>query len=225
MKKVKLSNKNTFGRPPALYSQKIVIGSEELVGKNIDKVVRQKINSFEKSPKIIRSTALIIKTSRTPIKTSSSLSALSKINPRANNTNPTIKNSNTYSIIDTTSERLNGFNSSESRESLKNFIPVESQVSPSLSVVKITNATLSNDSLETTNTTTTSNTTSTTQKTTVNGSIISTRTRNGPMALAMAIAAAAVAATTSNTSTCGGGNTCKDFPSSVKNGHEPGELQ
>ncbi|XP_053593704.1 FERM domain-containing protein 5 isoform X2 [Microplitis demolitor] len=222
VKKVKLSNKNTFGRPPALYSQKIVIGSEELVGKNIDKVVRQKINSFEKSPKIIRSTALIIKTSRTPIKTSSSLSALSKINPRANNTNPTIKNSNTYSIIDTTSERLNGFNSSESRESLKNFIPVESQVSPSLSVVKITNATLSNDSLETTNTTTTSNTTSTTQKTTVNGSIISTRTRNGPMALAMAIAAAAVAATTSNTSTCGGGNTCKDFPSSVKNGHEPG---
>lgn len=220
VKKVKFPNKNTFGRPPALYSQKIVIGSEELVGKNIDNVVRQKINSLEKSPKIIRSTALIIKTSRTPIKASSSLSTLSfKINPGINNTG--IKN--TYSrLIGTTPKHMNGFNSSESRNSLQDIRTIESQVSPSSSIIKTTPK---NDNLETTNTVVTTNTSSATQKSTVNGSIISARSRNGPMALAMAIAAAAVAATTSNTSTCGGGNTSKDLPLDVKSRHEPGELE
>ncbi|XP_044576887.1 FERM domain-containing protein 5 isoform X2 [Cotesia glomerata] len=219
VKKMKFSNKNTFGRPPALYSQKIVIGSEELVGKNIDNVVRQKINSLEKSPKIIRSTALIIKTSRTPIKASSSLSTLSfKINPGINNTG--IKTSNTYSrLIGTTPKHMNGFNSSESRNSLEDIRTIERQVSPSSSVTKTTPK---NDNLETTNTVVTANTSSATQKSTVNGSIISARSRNGPMALAMAIAAAAVAATTSNTSTCGGGNTSKDLPLDVKSRHEPG---
>ncbi|CAG5101041.1 Similar to Frmd5: FERM domain-containing protein 5 (Mus musculus) [Cotesia congregata] len=219
VKKMKFSNKNTFGRPPALYSQKIVIGSEELVGKNIDNVVRQKINSLEKSPKIIRSTALIIKTSRTPIKASSSLSTLSfKINPGINNTG--IKTSNTYSrLIGTTPKHMNGFNSSESRNSLEDIRTIESQVSSSSSVTKTTPK---NDNLETTNTVVTANTSSATQKNTVvNGSIISARSRNGPMALAMAIAAAAVAATTSNTSTCGGGNTSKDLPLDVKSRHEP----
>ncbi|XP_074095410.1 FERM domain containing isoform X2 [Cotesia typhae] len=217
VKKVKFPNKNTFGRPPAFYSQKIVIGSEELVGKNIDNVVRQKINSLEKSPKIIRSTALIIKTSRTPIKASSSLSTLSfKINPGINNTG--IKN--TYSrLIGTTPKHINGFNSSESRNSLQDIRTIESQVSSSSSITK---STPKNNNLETTNTVVTANTSSATQKSTVNGSIISARSRNGPMALAMAIAAAAVAATTSNTSTCGGGNTSKDLPLDVKSRHEPG---
>lgn len=57
--------KSTFNRPQPLYSQKIVIGSEELTG-NIENIVKQKINSLEKSPKVVRSTALIIKTSKTP---------------------------------------------------------------------------------------------------------------------------------------------------------------
>lgn len=56
--------KNTLNRPQPLYSQKIVIGSEELVGRDIDNVVRQRINTFEKSPKVVRSTALIIKSSK-----------------------------------------------------------------------------------------------------------------------------------------------------------------
>ena len=58
--------KSTQNRPQPLYSQKIVIGSEELVGRNIDNVVRQRINALEKSPKVIRSTALIIKSSKIP---------------------------------------------------------------------------------------------------------------------------------------------------------------
>ncbi|XP_033212753.1 FERM domain-containing protein 5 isoform X2 [Belonocnema kinseyi] len=57
--------KSTFNRPQPLYSQKIVIGSDELTG-NIENIVKQKINSLEKSPKVVRSTALIIKTSKTP---------------------------------------------------------------------------------------------------------------------------------------------------------------
>lgn len=47
-----------------MYSQKIVIGSEELVGRDIDYVVRERINALEKSPKVVRSTALIIKSSK-----------------------------------------------------------------------------------------------------------------------------------------------------------------
>ena len=57
--------KSTLNRPQPLYSQKIVIGSEELTG-NIENIVKQKINSLEKSPKVVRSTALIIKTSKAP---------------------------------------------------------------------------------------------------------------------------------------------------------------
>ncbi|XP_012277275.1 FERM domain-containing protein 5 [Orussus abietinus] len=63
--------KSTLNRPQPLYSQKIVIGSEELAGRNIDNVVRQKLNSLEKSPKVVRSTALIIKTSTAPAKSRS----------------------------------------------------------------------------------------------------------------------------------------------------------
>ncbi|XP_017753378.1 PREDICTED: uncharacterized protein LOC108545990, partial [Eufriesea mexicana] len=58
--------KSTLNRPQPLYSQKIVIGSEELVGRDIDNVVRQRINALEKSPKVVRSTALIIKSSKVP---------------------------------------------------------------------------------------------------------------------------------------------------------------
>ncbi|XP_046434454.1 FERM domain-containing protein 5 isoform X1 [Neodiprion pinetum] len=64
VKKLKFA-KTTFSKAPPLYSQRIVIGTEELSGKNIDKLVRQKIDSFEKSPKVVRSTALIVKTSKT----------------------------------------------------------------------------------------------------------------------------------------------------------------
>nr|XP_031834840.1 band 4.1-like protein 4 isoform X1 [Nomia melanderi] len=56
--------KSTLNRPQPLYSQKIVIGSEELVGRDIDYVVRERINALEKSPKVVRSTALIIKSSK-----------------------------------------------------------------------------------------------------------------------------------------------------------------
>ncbi|XP_076388801.1 FERM domain containing isoform X3 [Megachile rotundata] len=56
--------KSTLNRPQPLYSQKIVISSEELVGRNIDNIVRQRINALEKSPKVVRSTALIIKSSK-----------------------------------------------------------------------------------------------------------------------------------------------------------------
>lgn len=56
--------KSTLNRPQLLYSQKIVIGSEELAGRDIDYVVRQCINALEKSPKVVRSTALIIKSSK-----------------------------------------------------------------------------------------------------------------------------------------------------------------
>jgi len=45
-----------------------VIGSEELAGRDIKHVVRQRINALtdERSPKVVRSTALIIKSSKTP---------------------------------------------------------------------------------------------------------------------------------------------------------------
>ncbi|XP_033342122.1 FERM domain containing isoform X1 [Megalopta genalis] len=58
--------KSTLNRPQPLYSQKIVIGSEELVGRDIDNVVRERMNALEKSPKVVRSTALIIKSSKVP---------------------------------------------------------------------------------------------------------------------------------------------------------------
>ena len=55
-------------RRGALFSQTIVIGSDELHGRNIDNVVRQKIDAFKKSPKVVRSTALIVKRSFAPAK-------------------------------------------------------------------------------------------------------------------------------------------------------------
>ncbi|EZA57695.1 hypothetical protein X777_00795 [Ooceraea biroi] len=60
--------KSTLNRPQPLYSQKIVIGSEELAGRDIKHVVRQRINALtdERSPKVVRSTALIIKSSKAP---------------------------------------------------------------------------------------------------------------------------------------------------------------
>ncbi|GAB1861962.1 FRMD5 protein [Camponotus japonicus] len=61
--------KSTLNRPQPLYSQKIVIGSEELAGRDIEHVVRQRINALinERSPKVVRSTALIIKSSKAPV--------------------------------------------------------------------------------------------------------------------------------------------------------------
>ncbi|XP_015431830.1 PREDICTED: FERM domain-containing protein 5 [Dufourea novaeangliae] len=53
--------KSTPSRPQPLYSRKIVISTEDLVGRDIDYVVRERINALEKSPRVVRSTALIIK--------------------------------------------------------------------------------------------------------------------------------------------------------------------
>lgn len=65
VKKLKFA-KTTFNKAPPLYSQRIVIGTEELSGgKSIEKLVRQKIDLLEKSPKVVRSTALIVKTLKT----------------------------------------------------------------------------------------------------------------------------------------------------------------
>ncbi|XP_015594363.1 FERM domain-containing protein 5 isoform X2 [Cephus cinctus] len=75
--------KSTLIRPQALYSQRIVIGSEELTGQNVSNVVRQKIDSFEKSPKVVRSTALIIKTSKAPAKRALLTAANGSLLPRA----------------------------------------------------------------------------------------------------------------------------------------------
>ncbi|OAD59541.1 FERM domain-containing protein 5 [Eufriesea mexicana] len=70
--------KSTLNRPQPLYSQKIVIGSEELVGRDIDNVVRQRINALEKSPKVVRSTALIIKSSKVPAESNEQVSMLAR---------------------------------------------------------------------------------------------------------------------------------------------------
>ncbi|CAK9797725.1 FERM domain-containing protein 5 [Anthophora plagiata] len=56
--------KSTLNRPQPLYNQRIVIGSEELVDGDIDNVVRRRINGLKKSPQVVRSTALIIKSSK-----------------------------------------------------------------------------------------------------------------------------------------------------------------
>lgn len=77
--------KSTLNRLQPLYSQRIVIGWEELAGRNIEHVVRQRINALinKRSPKVIRSTALIIKSSKTsaningcPMKNSTNLLTL-----------------------------------------------------------------------------------------------------------------------------------------------------
>lgn len=97
VKKLKFA-KTTFSKAPPLYSQRIVIGTEELSGKNIDKLVRQKIDSFEKSPKVVRSTALIIKTSKTP-----SNGCLTRERTKNNSTNDLKSNGNVnYAPMDFT---------------------------------------------------------------------------------------------------------------------------
>ncbi|XP_011707666.1 PREDICTED: FERM domain-containing protein 5 isoform X2 [Wasmannia auropunctata] len=61
--------KSTLNRPQPLYSQKIVIGSEELAGHDVEHVVRQRINALINErcdPTVVRSTALIIKSSKAP---------------------------------------------------------------------------------------------------------------------------------------------------------------
>ncbi|XP_043477731.1 FERM domain-containing protein 5 isoform X5 [Leptopilina heterotoma] len=85
--------KSTLNRPQPLYSQKIIIGSDELTG-NIESIVKQKIDSLDKSPKVVRSTALIIKTSKTPskCKTNGNL-----INNNNNNGNAITCRDNNYS--------------------------------------------------------------------------------------------------------------------------------
>ncbi|KAL0134325.1 hypothetical protein PUN28_001254 [Cardiocondyla obscurior] len=62
--------KSTLNRPQPLYSQKIVIDSEELAGHDVRHVVRQRINALinERCPTVVRSTALIIKSSKEPTK-------------------------------------------------------------------------------------------------------------------------------------------------------------
>ena len=72
VKKLKFPKSTQQTRPQALYSQRIVIGSEELDGRDIDNVVRQKIDALEKSPKVVRSTALIVKRSFAPAKSRAS---------------------------------------------------------------------------------------------------------------------------------------------------------
>ncbi|XP_043477729.1 FERM domain-containing protein 5 isoform X3 [Leptopilina heterotoma] len=101
--------KSTLNRPQPLYSQKIIIGSDELTG-NIESIVKQKIDSLDKSPKVVRSTALIIKTSKTPskCKTNGNL-----INNNNNNGNAITCRDNNYSQekIAINQVRLNGSNS------------------------------------------------------------------------------------------------------------------
>ncbi|XP_034936689.1 FERM domain-containing protein 5 isoform X2 [Chelonus insularis] len=174
------------GRPQK-YSQKIIIGSEELVGKNIDMVVREKINSLEKSPKIIKSTAIIIKSSRTPVK------SLQKL------TQPFNELHKSPQVI--VKSRCNDLKSFEDKKQLQittkscENLQEKKENSPIL-LMKRSSSSIENESMEI-------------NSKLANGSVISSRTRNGPMAFAMAIAAAAVAAT--NSSACA--NTCKDLPS------------
>lgn len=53
------------GRGQPLQSQRIVIGTEDLEGRDVARVVRQKMNALEKSPgHVVRSTALIVKCSK-----------------------------------------------------------------------------------------------------------------------------------------------------------------
>ncbi|XP_046752103.1 FERM domain-containing protein 5 isoform X2 [Diprion similis] len=113
VKKLKFA-KTTFSKAPPLYSQRIVIGTEELSGKNIDKLVRQKIDSFEKSPKVVRSTALIVKTSKTLANGISSCPNSSTINSTSN-----IKlNGNVYLSKDSAPTDLSRGLSSSSRHLL-----------------------------------------------------------------------------------------------------------
>ncbi|XP_044008490.1 protein 4.1-like [Aphidius gifuensis] len=92
--------KSTFR---TLYSQKIIINSDEIKNyKNIDELIKMKINKFDKNSNIIRSTALIIKTSRTPIKKTTKIIQNKKNNIINNNNNSMINNNfNINKNIDT----------------------------------------------------------------------------------------------------------------------------
>lgn len=190
--------KSTYGRP-TLYSQKIVIGSDELIGKNINNVVREKIDSLEKSPKVVRSTALIIKTSKTPVKPS-------------NATN----NAKTGNIteIKTYTTTIGGTESISSIEPLKvetqstnaNQVDLQQQVSSIVSGPDVSKSSskLKDDIQDLT-------------KPSINGNPASARSITRPVAFALAIASAAAAAVSSNVR--GNGITIDD----TKNGHDTGE--
>lgn len=104
--------KSTLNRPQPLYSQKIIIGSDELTG-NIESIVKQKIDSLDKSPKVVRSTALIIKTSKTPSKCKTNGNLINNNNNNNNNNGNAITcRDNIYSQekIAINQVRLNGCN-------------------------------------------------------------------------------------------------------------------
>lgn len=75
-----LMGKSNAVRPQTLSSRKVVIGSDELCGQSIDKVVRQKIETLEKSPTVVKSTAIIIKTSISPARPKSNGDLTSLVN-------------------------------------------------------------------------------------------------------------------------------------------------
>ncbi|XP_011302670.1 protein 4.1 isoform X2 [Fopius arisanus] len=180
MKKVKFP-KSTYDRPQTLYSQKIVIGSDELIGRNIDKVVRQKIDSLEKSPKVVRSTALIIKTSRTPVKP----------------TNSIIKPGNITSEIKTYTTTIHNKPCETGVKSVS-LAPLPPTIPPRVKVQAISldvsdapemskcPMTIKNDNDEVIG------------KPAVNGNATSGRSITRPMAFALAMASAAAAAVSSN---------------------------
>ncbi|XP_015110508.1 protein 4.1 [Diachasma alloeum] len=198
MKKVKFP-KSTYSRPQPLYSQKIVIGSDELIGQSIDSVIRQKINSLEKSPKVVRSTALIIKTSRTPVKPTSNV-----IKPVS--TTPEIK-TYTTTIGQASDTRVECASTVPTPKSPGRLVQV--QVS-SLDVcdapeVSKTPATMKNECQELS------------VKPTANGNAASGRSLTRPMAFALAMASAAAAAVSTNVR---GATTTIIDDSINKNGHD-----
>ncbi|XP_063980835.1 protein 4.1 isoform X3 [Diachasmimorpha longicaudata] len=198
MKKVKFS-KSTYGRPQPLYSQKIVIGSDELIGQSIDSVIRQKINSLEKSPKVVRSTALIIKTSRTPVKP----------------TNHVIKPVSTIPEIKTYTTTIG--QASETKIDTSSTVPTPKSPSPLVEVqvssldvcdapeVSKIASTMKNECPELS------------VKPAVNGNPSSGRSITRPMAFALAMASAAAAAVSTNVR---GATSMISDDSNTKNGHD-----
>lgn len=186
--------KNTFGRPQILRSQKVVIGSDELIGQNIEKVVRQKINSLDKSPKIVRSTALIIKSSRTPMKPYQ-LSAV-------NNIKSTVSRTETLYATEPVDIRFATVNSDNGLLVVSQKTQVSpSKILPTIPMAKISYGAVikhgdhSDISVKP-----------------ANGNVMTGRAINRPIAFAMAVAAAAVA-------TVYGGSNCKDFHG-ITSGHD-----
>uniref|UniRef100_A0ABD2XCG7 FERM domain-containing protein n=1 Tax=Trichogramma kaykai TaxID=54128 RepID=A0ABD2XCG7_9HYME len=67
--RVKLKMQQQHLQRPPLSSHKVVISSDELQdGRDIDRVVRRRIDEFNKSPRVVRTTALIVKRSFAPAK-------------------------------------------------------------------------------------------------------------------------------------------------------------